>query len=241
MGKIHDMDENCSVLDDSEEEFEPNNFDETFIFAIYMLLLVCGLLSNVLVCIVMARGKRLTKNFSNFHIFNLAVTEIVFRLVGSPFILYTDSVDGIRSNVSCKVTVFLDRTTLGVTFSLLAGIACDRYLNICRPLRSRSISWRHSAMAVMLTWVYAMSCSTPFLFSTQYGYPYQDTLPARYNTSCCEDEFSTDSLLNHITYNEEYKRVIANRGVCWGYPQLCSLPVHLFFHCWSSCQHMLLF
>ena len=139
------------------------------VFALEVLLAIIGVVANCIVCGVLLRQKRLLKNFSNFHLFNLSITDIIFRLALTPMLLtieYTAVEHG--SNAVCKLAVFVTCTTLAVTFTLLLGIAFDRYIHIVHPLKARYITWKHSRNAVIISWFYAALCSSPFLYSMKY-------------------------------------------------------------------------
>ena len=139
------------------------------VFAVEFLLAIIGVVANCIVCGVLLRQKRLLKNFSNFHLFNLSITDIIFRLALTPVVLtieYTAVEHG--SNAVCKLGAFATLTTLAVTFTLLSGIAFDRYVHIVHPLKARYIRWKHSRNAVIISWFYAALCSSPFLYSMKY-------------------------------------------------------------------------
>ena len=139
------------------------------VLAVEFLLAVVGVVANCIVCGVLLRQKRLLKNFSNFHLFNLGITDIIFRLALTPMLLtieYTAVEHG--SDAVCKLGAFGTYTTLAVTFTLLLGIAFDRYVLIVHPLKARYITWKHSRNAVTISWFYGAFCSSPFLYSMTY-------------------------------------------------------------------------
>ena len=139
------------------------------VLAVDFLLAVTGVVANCIVCGVLLRQKRLLKNFSNFHLFNLGITDIIFRLALTPMLLtieYTAVEHG--SDAVCKLGAFGTYTTLAVTFTLLLGIAFDRYVHIVHPLKARYITWKHSRNAVIISWFYAAFCSSPLLYSMKY-------------------------------------------------------------------------
>ena len=139
------------------------------VFAVDFLLAVIGVVANCIVCGVLLRQKRLLKNFSNFHLFNLGITDIIFRLALTPMLLaieYTAVEHG--SDAVCKIAAFGTYATLAVTFTLLLGIAFDRYIHIVHPLKARHITWKHSRNAVIISWFYGAFCSSPFLYSMKY-------------------------------------------------------------------------
>lgn len=146
-------------------EIKVLNLVHTALFAICGILIICGFVENVLVCWILIRTKKFLKSFSNFHLLNLAVADLIFRIVSNPdrFIQTPFAVSDLR----CKVVEFGKYATLSVTFCLLAGIAFDRYMHIVHPFKARSITWRHSLNVVVLSWIYGAACSAPFLYSAE--------------------------------------------------------------------------
>ena len=133
------------------------------------MLALMGIIANCTVCGVLVRKKRLVKNFSNFHLFNLALTDIIFRIALTPMQVTIENLEVKHgSNAVCKLGAFGTYTTLAVTFMLLLGIAFDRYVHIVHPIKARYITWRHSRNVVILSWFYAAVCSSPVLFSMNY-------------------------------------------------------------------------
>lgn len=117
--------------------------------------------------------KRLTKNFSNFHLFNLGFRDIIFRLALVPLLIIVENTEVEHGSIAvCKLAAFSHYTTLAVTFTLLLGITFDRYLHIVYPIKARYITWKHSKNVVILSWVYAALCSSPFLYSMKYTKTY---------------------------------------------------------------------
>ena len=129
------------------------------------ILNICGIFENVVICWILVRKKKCFKSFSNFHLLNLAITDILFRII-STFYVLTDQIMG-ASDAKCKVAEFGIYATLAVTFSLLAGIAFDRYIHIAHPFTARRITWKHSRHLVAVSWIYGAVCSAPYLYSTR--------------------------------------------------------------------------
>ena len=134
------------------------------LIVISFCLIIFGILENAVVCLILVRRKKFLKSFSNFHLLNVAITDILFRIISTPGL----SIDQIGvSDLNCKVADFGKYMTLAVTFSLLAGIAFDRYMRIVHPFRARRITWKHSRNLVVVSWIYGAVCSAPFLYSTK--------------------------------------------------------------------------
>ena len=160
-------------IDDGDSDEQPLG-----VYVASFFVPAIGILSNIIICLVMARRRRFKKNFSNFHIFHLALVDLFLRCI---FVAVVMDVSGnsFRNDWSCKLLCFIDFTTLAMTFTLLAGVAVDRYLNICYPFRARLLTWRHSAKVILISWLYSMLMSSPLTISRRYGDPLEQ-LPKFY-------------------------------------------------------------
>lgn len=138
--------------------------------AVRLFLAFLGVIANCTVCGVLLRQKRLIKNFSNFQLFNLALTDIIFRVVFTPVLIIIENTYVAHgNNAVCRLGAFFSYTTLAVSFTLLLGMAFDRYVHIVHPIRARNITWKHSRNVVVISWLYAAFCSSPVLYSMKYS------------------------------------------------------------------------
>ena len=130
---------------------------------IVWILVICGLFENAMICWILVHKKKYLKSFANFHLLNLAITDIIFRILAVPDMLEGQLIA--RSDFTCKIGEFCRYTTLAATFAVLAGLAFDRYIHIVHPFRARTITWKHSRNVIVLSWIYSLLCSAPFLYS----------------------------------------------------------------------------
>ena len=129
------------------------------------IFLITAIASNLLVCFVMKKTKDHRKTLSKFFIFNLAITDISFRILET-YELITERVTNGVPFFHCKITVFFQYICAAVLFTLLAGIAVDRSKNIIYPLQSfKHRSNYHGKRIVALIWLYAITISAAFLYS----------------------------------------------------------------------------
>ena len=131
------------------------------------ILIICGIFENVMICWILVRKKKYLRSFANFHLLNLAITDILFRILAVPDLLDDQLIA--RSDFTCKIGEFCRYTTLAVTFAVLAGLAFDRYIHIVHPFRARTVTWKHSRNIIALSWTYSLLCSAPFLYSIKCG------------------------------------------------------------------------
>lgn len=133
------------------------------LFTVSGILIICGILENAMICWILVRTKKYLRSFANFHLLNLAITDMIFRVLAVPDLLKDQLIA--RSDFTCKVGEFCRYTTLAVTFTLLAGLAFDRYIHIIHPFRARTVTWKQSRNVIALSWTYSLLCSAPFLYS----------------------------------------------------------------------------
>ena len=169
MGLNNTEDVNLTDFLDHQDINDELNYDDLFtvykvLYRVVFILNICGIFENVAICWILVRNKKCFKSFSNFHLLNLAITDILFRVIFTSYVLPDEMGTG---DAKCKVAEFGIYTTLAVTFSLLAGIAFDRYIHIVHPFAARRITWKHSRNLVAVSWIYGAVCSAPFLYSTR--------------------------------------------------------------------------
>jgi len=76
-------DENFPDFDDEYSLFEefgstPDNISRAR-FAIVGFLIICGIFENAMICWILVRKKKYLRNFANFHLLNLAITDNAFQ------------------------------------------------------------------------------------------------------------------------------------------------------------------
>ena len=151
----------------SFEEFgsSPHNMSLAF-FVVAGILIICGIFENAMTCWILVRKKKYFRSFANFHLLNLAITDIIFRILAIPDLLEDQLIA--RSDFTCKIGEFCRYATLAVTFAVLAGLAFDRYIHIVHPFRARTVTWKLSRNVIVLSWTYSLLCSAPFLYSIKF-------------------------------------------------------------------------
>ena len=153
--------------------YEGGSFQETsfMLFVITIgVLLVMGIMSNILVCVVMVRTGRIRKNLSNFFIFNLSIMEVSFRMVIFPLcvLVKLPLIFHYSTPATCKLVSFLSSAWGTAVFCSMVVIALDRYNNIVFPLKSRKTKQNPFSILTLL-WLYAVVFSLPVLLSASDG------------------------------------------------------------------------
>ena len=145
------------------ENFTEFDNSSRALFVVAGILIICGIFENAMTCWILISKKKYLRSFANFHLLNLAITDILFRILAIPDLLKDQLIA--TSDFTCKIGEFFRYTTLAVTFAVLAGLAFDRYIHIVHPLRARAVTWKHSRNVIAMSWTYSLLCSAPFLYS----------------------------------------------------------------------------
>lgn len=143
-----------------------------------LCLVIVGVMANITVCIVMVRGRRFKKHLSNFMLFHLSITDIVYRLIVVPgqyaAILYP--IEN-KPTMLCKVAKTFLYTVYTAVFTSLVIIAFDRHQCITKPfqrLRHKPKFYRY----VLAVWGYSVVCALPQMFNGGIGtYALNYTIP----------------------------------------------------------------
>lgn len=138
----------------------------TIHISVNVVLLLLGIIVNMAICFVMFRGKRYKRNTSNFFILHLSLTELVYRLLVFPLVIYFAVPKLLIKSLHCKLLSFFSETSGSVIFVSLVAIATDRYQHIVRSLQSLR-SKKKPVFLVSLVWLYAVIVSCPRVITVE--------------------------------------------------------------------------
>lgn len=89
-----------------------------------LFLVIIGVLANITVCSVLMRNRRFKKHISNFMLFHLSITDMVYRLIVVPAQLIA-LVLPIQKQTSVALQALQDFVTYG-THGRFHFLGCDR-------------------------------------------------------------------------------------------------------------------
>ena len=165
------------------------NFREALLIIFDSVFLALGLASNLFVLFIMSRRKLIGKNISNFYIFHLAVTEVLYRIALTVLKIFNSTVEShLISKADCKAMTFWPKVTCAAVFVLLAGIAVDRKNHIINPLKNLGLV-KHRSTRIVLIWVFSVAVAFPLIFGANLS-------PKRNNTAKINSSHSVSALSN---------------------------------------------
>uniref|UniRef100_A0A8C8RM71 G-protein coupled receptors family 1 profile domain-containing protein n=1 Tax=Pelusios castaneus TaxID=367368 RepID=A0A8C8RM71_9SAUR len=140
-----------------------------FLVTSYSLETILGILGNICLISVIARQKE-KANVTSILITNLIVSDLFMSIVCLPFtIVYTLMDYWVFGEVMCKMTSFIQCTSVSVSILSLVLIALERHQLITNPT-----GWRPSIpqayLGIIVIWTIACLLSLPFLTTSVLTY-----------------------------------------------------------------------
>ncbi|XP_058063822.1 pyrokinin-1 receptor-like [Anopheles bellator] len=130
---------------------------------IYTTIFVVGVLGNVITCVVISRNKSM-HTATNYYLFSLAISDLLLLLTGVPqelyFIWYRFPYP--FGNGVCIMASFAAETSANATVLTITAFTVERYVAICKPFLSHTMSRLSRAVRFVLgIWLIAMGLAIP--------------------------------------------------------------------------------
>jgi hypothetical protein len=135
----------------------------------YALIFITGLVGNVVTCIVIARNKHM-HTATNYYLFSLAVSDLLLLVSGLPQEMYCiwSRYPYVFGEVFCVLRGLAAETSANATVLTITAFTVERYVAICHPFLSHTMSKLSRAVKLILViWVVALAFAIPQAF--QFG------------------------------------------------------------------------
>ena len=135
-----------------------------------LFLVLIGVLANITVCKVLVRDRRFKKHISNFMLFHLSITDMVYRLIVVPaqlIALYFPIQN--KPALLCKFAKTLLSAVHTAVFASLVAIALDRHESITKPFKRLHHNPRFS-LYILAIWGYSIFSATPQIYIEEVRY-----------------------------------------------------------------------
>ncbi|CAG9806695.1 unnamed protein product [Chironomus riparius] len=129
----------------------------------YLIIFIAGVLGNVITCIVIAKNKTM-HTATNYYLFNLAVSDFLVLMFGMPPDLYNIWFPGSYpfSEIVCILQGLFSETSCNATILTITSFTCERYIAICHPFRSHTMSKLSRVVKfIFIIWVLAFGLALP--------------------------------------------------------------------------------
>jgi hypothetical protein len=135
----------------------------------YALIFITGLVGNVVTCIVIARNKHM-HTATNYYLFSLAVSDLLLLVSGLPQEMYCiwSRYPYVFGEVFCVLRGLAAETSANATVLTITAFTVERYVAICHPFLSHTMSKLSRAVKLILViWLVALAFAVPQAF--QFG------------------------------------------------------------------------
>lgn len=139
------------------------------ITGLYSLIFFTGVVGNIITCIVIARNKHM-QTATNYYLFSLAVSDLVLLLSGLPQEIYSiwSRYPYVFGEVFCVLRGLFAETSANATVLTITAFTMERYVAICHPFLSQTMSKLSRAVKIILIiWIVAIVLAVPQAF--QFG------------------------------------------------------------------------
>ncbi|XP_043289580.1 growth hormone secretagogue receptor type 1-like isoform X2 [Venturia canescens] len=134
-------------------------------------VMVLGIIGNLMVPLVVLRGKDM-RNSTNIFLVNLSAADLCVLVICAPTVLVEvnsgPQVWPLGEHM-CKAVPFVELTVAHASVLTILAISFERYYAICEPLRAGYVCTKARATFLcLLAWVAAALCTSPILSMVDY-------------------------------------------------------------------------
>ncbi|XP_068632899.1 pyrokinin-1 receptor-like isoform X2 [Battus philenor] len=130
---------------------------------IYAVIFVAGILGNLSTCFVIARNRSM-HTATNFYLFSLAVSDLILLVCGLPLESYRlwNPYTYPLGEVFCIALGLASETSANATVLTITAFTVERYIAICRPFMSHTMSKLSRAIRFIIAiWICALCTAVP--------------------------------------------------------------------------------
>ncbi|XP_043800244.1 neuropeptides capa receptor-like [Apis laboriosa] len=129
----------------------------------YVVIFVTGFVGNIITCIVIWRNPTM-QTPTNYYLFNLAVSDLLFLILGLPFELsvFWQQYPWQWGLGICKLRAYVSETSSYVSVLTIVAFSIERYLAIYHPLRHYQSGLKRAIRSIFGAWLIALIFAMPF-------------------------------------------------------------------------------
>lgn len=130
---------------------------------VYLLIFLTGIIGNVSTCIVIGRNKTM-HTATNYYLFSLAVSDLLLLVTGLPQEVYYlwSRYPYVFGEAFCIGRGLAAETSANATVLTITAFTIERYVAICRPFLSHTMSKLSRAVKlILLVWFLSLLVAIP--------------------------------------------------------------------------------
>lgn len=130
---------------------------------LYALIFLVSVIGNALVCIVIARRRRM-RTVTNYFILNLAIADLAITCICIPFDIPVQENDYIwpYGPFMCRILYPLQTMCMFASIFTLTAVSLNRFWAIVYPLR-RQMTKGNATLVILLIWVISLFLTVPYV------------------------------------------------------------------------------
>lgn len=167
MEDVEVVDNSDVWLNSSEELIWPAKRDPLYVVipitALYSLIFVSGLIGNVSTCVVIGRNRHM-HTATNYYLFSLAISDLLLLITGLPQEMYFiwSRYPYVFGEPFCLLRGLAAETSANATVLTITAFTVERYVAICHPFLSHTMSKLSRAVKlILIIWVVALTFAIP--------------------------------------------------------------------------------
>ncbi|GLV45153.1 Pyrokinin 1 receptor [Carabus blaptoides fortunei] len=165
------------------------------ITVIYAIIFLTGVVGNVSTCIVIARNKSM-HTATNYYLFSLAVSDLLLLVTGLPQEMYSiwSRYPYVFGEIFCVLRGLASETSANATVLTITAFTVERYVAICHPFLSHTMSKLSRAVKLILAiWVVAFGFAVPQ--ALQFGIVTDETVMCMFKKVIMKHSFEVSTFL----------------------------------------------
>ncbi|XP_059080613.1 neuromedin-U receptor 1-like isoform X3 [Tigriopus californicus] len=139
---------------------------------IYVLIFISGVIGNVAVCLVIIKNKSM-HTATNYYLFSLAISDLMILVLGLPndLAIYWQQYPWMLGEAMCKGRSLVSEMTSYSSVLIIVSFSMERYLAICHPLYSHTMSgFKRAVRIICLVWLISLVSAIPYAIFTRLNY-----------------------------------------------------------------------
>lgn len=132
--------------------------------SLYAIIFLISVVGNTLVCVVVARRRRL-RTVTNLFVLNLAASDLAITCICIPFDIPVQE-NNYRwpyGGFACKLIWPLQTAAMFASIFTLTAVSLNRFWAIVYPLRKQMMK-NHAVCVIVAIWVICVILTTPYVF-----------------------------------------------------------------------------
>lgn len=166
------MDNTTVYMQNLEEAFGPKR-DSLYVVVpvtvVYVTICLTGLIGNVSTCVVISRNKSM-HTATNYYLFSLAISDLLLLLSGLPQEMYSiwSKYPYVFGQTFCIIRGLCSETAANATVLTITAFTMERYVAICHPFLSHTMSKLNRAIKlILIIWIIAIGCAIPLVLQLE--------------------------------------------------------------------------